>query len=85
MPSERTITMPRILAFIFSSKPVLHGLKVTLLKTQSSDSLANRRFEALKMPKIARTTNATMQNILYSTFPIFFKLLVNKAASSRVL
>ncbi len=79
------MTKPRILAFIFSSKPVLHGRRVTRRSTQSSDSLANCRLEALKIPKIPRTTKETMQNILYSTFPIFFRLLVNKAASSRVL
>ncbi len=61
--SERVITLPRILAFIFSSKPELQGRRVTRRKTQSSASLASARLVALKIPRMDSTTNATMQNI----------------------
>jgi len=50
--------------FILSWKPVLQGLKVTLLKTQSNASLARALCEALKIPNIEKIIKAIIQGML---------------------
>ena len=57
------INLPVILIFNLLSSPVVHGLKVTLLKTQSRASAANFLCVALNMPNIPKTINAIMQII----------------------
>src|SRR3989339_932079 len=70
--TERLIIFPSILPFIFSLNPVLHGLNVTRLKTQSRASFAKARCAALNIPKIEKTAKAIIQ-IISKQFIYFIK------------
>jgi hypothetical protein len=81
--ADRFNSLAKILFFIFSLKSVLHGLKVTRLKTQSKAWRAKARWVALKMPKMEKIIKAKMQNIiclkLGLTRPIklFYKIYIH--------